>query len=197
MDWFSWLSKTNLEPSLVHEYSLAFVHNELQEGDLAYFNHEFLQSMGISIAKHRLEILKLVTKEKGHNPHPMNKILITIKLTKSRFSKYLRRWTCREESAVVLVSKTSHSARWKNSMIKKKKKLMVDRSKRYREPLLLTNGSPMFFPSSRINSFSSPVVQEFQRDGLKMDGDCYYDEYWPCAIEEVKWDAMFHNLKPT
>lgn len=33
--------------------------------DATYFNHELLQSMGISIAKHRLEILKLVKKEEG------------------------------------------------------------------------------------------------------------------------------------
>ncbi|GMP34592.1 hypothetical protein CsSME_00007398 [Camellia sinensis var. sinensis] len=48
MDWFSWLSKTGLEPSLVYEYGLSFSHNELEEDDIAYFNHEFLQSMGIS-----------------------------------------------------------------------------------------------------------------------------------------------------
>ncbi|CAL0320169.1 unnamed protein product [Lupinus luteus] len=65
MDWFSWLSRTTLEPSLVYEYGLAFSRNELRLEDAIYFNHEFLQSMGISIAKHRLEILKLATKEDG------------------------------------------------------------------------------------------------------------------------------------
>nr|KYP38687.1 hypothetical protein KK1_040045 [Cajanus cajan] len=63
MDWFSWLSRTSLEPSLIYEYGLAFARNELQLEDATYFNHEFLQSMGISIAKHRLEILKLAKKE--------------------------------------------------------------------------------------------------------------------------------------
>ena len=43
MDWFSWLSKTSLD-----EYGLAFAHNELEEEDIVYFNHEFLQSMAIS-----------------------------------------------------------------------------------------------------------------------------------------------------
>ncbi|TKY73037.1 hypothetical protein E2542_SST01784 [Spatholobus suberectus] len=65
MDWFSWLSRTSLEPSLIYEYGLAFARNELQLEDAIYFNHEFLQSMGISIAKHRLEILKLARKEDG------------------------------------------------------------------------------------------------------------------------------------
>ncbi|XP_027330193.1 uncharacterized protein LOC113846300 isoform X2 [Abrus precatorius] len=65
MDWFSWLSRTSLEPSLIYDYGLTFARNELQLEDADYFNHEFLQSMGISIAKHRLEILKLVKKEEG------------------------------------------------------------------------------------------------------------------------------------
>lgn len=74
MDWFSWLSKTTLEPSLIYDYGLTFARNELQLEDACYFNHEFLQSMGISIAKHRLEILKLVKKEEGAT-RPNNKKL--------------------------------------------------------------------------------------------------------------------------
>lgn len=58
MDWYSWLSKTGMEPTLIYAYSLTLSHNELEEDDKAHFNHEFLQSMGISIAKHRLHILK-------------------------------------------------------------------------------------------------------------------------------------------
>ncbi|KAI3463435.1 hypothetical protein Pfo_020098 [Paulownia fortunei] len=192
MDWFSWLSKTGLEPSLVYEYGLAFSHNELEEDDMAFFNHEFLQSMGISIAKHRLEILKLARKEKGGIPHPMSRILIAIKRTKRCFSKYLRTWIRREESALALVPRRSYSARWKNAMAKRNKRLMVAKKKQSGAPLFLTNGSPMLFPSSRINSFSSPMVHEFQRD----DGD-YYDEYWPSAVEGIRWDTMFQNLKPT
>ncbi|KAJ6331941.1 hypothetical protein OIU76_010340 [Salix suchowensis] len=65
MDWFSWLSRSGLDPSLIYEYGLAFARNELQAEDLAYFDHEFLLSMGISIAKHRLEILKLARKDAG------------------------------------------------------------------------------------------------------------------------------------
>uniref|UniRef100_A0A6N2K120 SAM domain-containing protein n=1 Tax=Salix viminalis TaxID=40686 RepID=A0A6N2K120_SALVM len=65
MDWFSWLSRSGLDPSLIYEYGLAFARNELQAEDMAYFDHEFLQSMGISIAKHRLEIIKLARKDAG------------------------------------------------------------------------------------------------------------------------------------
>ncbi|KAF8032576.1 hypothetical protein BT93_D1477 [Corymbia citriodora subsp. variegata] len=107
MDWFSWLSKTGLDPSLVYEYGLAFANNELEEEDISYFDHEFLQSMGISIAKHRLEILKLARKEKGSSskfsPRPISRFLLAIKRTKKYLTKYVRTWVHREKSALVVV----------------------------------------------------------------------------------------------
>uniref|UniRef100_A0A453D919 SAM domain-containing protein n=2 Tax=Aegilops tauschii subsp. strangulata TaxID=200361 RepID=A0A453D919_AEGTS len=59
MEWHAWLSSARLEPALVHEYALVLARNELEAGDAAYFDHDFLRSMGIDVAKHRLEILKL------------------------------------------------------------------------------------------------------------------------------------------
>ena len=76
MDWFSWLSRTNLEPSLIYDYGITFARNELQLEDSSYFDHEFLQSMGISIAKHRLEILKLAKKENnGVSPKRLSGVI--------------------------------------------------------------------------------------------------------------------------
>lgn len=193
MDWLSWLSKTGLEPSLVYEYGLSFSHNELEEDDIAYFNHEFLQSMGISIAKHRLEILKLARKERGParprpRPRPMSRILVAIKRTKRCLVKYIRTWVHREDSALVLVPRRSYMS----SMVKRNKKLMVAKQGR----LLLTNGSPR----PRVNSFSSPMVYDLGSDE-KMEDDDDEDEddgyYWRGGVEEIRWDAMFQNLKPT
>ncbi|CAK8534500.1 unnamed protein product [Lathyrus sativus] len=79
MDWFSWLSKTNLDPFLLYEYSLTFTRNELQLQDSIHFTHEFLQSMGISVAKHRLEILKLVNNQNDKVPKNTNKFSLVIK----------------------------------------------------------------------------------------------------------------------
>ncbi|MED6137298.1 hypothetical protein PIB30_063755 [Stylosanthes scabra] len=73
MDWFSWLSRTSLDPSLIYDYGLTFARNELQLEDATHFNHELLQSMGITIAKHRLEILKLVNKQQQLHPLPPNR----------------------------------------------------------------------------------------------------------------------------
>ncbi|CAK9146276.1 unnamed protein product [Ilex paraguariensis] len=191
MDWFSWLSKTGLEPTLVYEYGLAFSHNELEEDDIAYFNHEFLQSMGISIAKHRLEILKLARREKGGSPHPMSRLLIAIKRTKRSLSKYIRTWVHRDESALVLVPKLSYSSRWKNAMVRRNKRLMMAKQ----NTLMLTNGgSHVAMSAERMKSFSSPLVLDLH-DDEKIDRDC--DEYWSTGVEEIRWDAMFQNLKPT
>ncbi|KAG9150915.1 hypothetical protein Leryth_003043 [Lithospermum erythrorhizon] len=205
MDWFSWLSKTNLDPSLVYEYGLTLSHNELEEEDISYFNHEFLQSIGINIAKHRLEILKLAKRERKRTPHRMSsKLLLALKQTKKCLSKCVKTW-CRQDNetrmALVPVVKSS-SSRWKSTMVKRntKRGVVLNESKRQQinsnATLLLTNGSPMYvYGDSRINSFSSPLVHDLNKDE-KVDGGTYYDDYWASGVD-FRWDSMFHNLKPT
>ncbi|CAN4086449.1 unnamed protein product [Withania somnifera] len=178
MDWFSWLSKAGLEPSVVYEYGLAFSHNELEYDDVVYFNHEFLQSIGISIGKHRLEILKLAKKEKGAIPNSMSRFLQVIKLTKRCFSKYIRNWGHSEELALALVPKRNGSSSRKNTMLKRNKRVAAAKQ----NPLLITNGSPNFVSDSRKNS-------------LMVNDDKMGDDYW--GVEEIRWDTMFQNLKPT
>ncbi|WCJ29942.1 Sterile alpha motif (SAM) domain-containing protein [Euphorbia peplus] len=88
MDWFSWLSRTNLDPCLIYQYGLVLSRNELQHEDISYFNHEFLLSMGISIAKHRLEILKLAAKESSNrNSHTIrfSRFISAVKKCVNRF----------------------------------------------------------------------------------------------------------------
>ncbi|CAJ1955030.1 unnamed protein product [Sphenostylis stenocarpa] len=197
MDWFSWLSKTGLEPSLVYEYGLTFAHNELEDDDMFYFNHEFLQSMGISIAKHRLEILKLARKEKGKSPRAVAKLVVAIQRTKRNLANYVRTLMHREESssALVVVPPSRPSSglgtRWKSAVMKRSKKLVAKQ-----ETLFLTNGSSTVVPAHPVlDGFSSPVVYHFRKE--KMDGDDDDDDgYWSAAVEEIKWDAMFQDLKP-
>ncbi|XP_073278685.1 uncharacterized protein [Primulina huaijiensis] len=92
MDWRSWLSKSSLEPTLVYEYALNFTRNELQEDDLAYFNHEFLQSIGINVAKHRLEIIKLALKELRGKPNGISRIILAMKNAKNLFTSNIVKW---------------------------------------------------------------------------------------------------------
>lgn len=70
VQWSAWLSRTGLDPAAAHKYAVLFSENELEKEDIAHFDHEFLLSMGISIAKHRLEILKLAHRERRRR-HPL------------------------------------------------------------------------------------------------------------------------------
>ncbi|KAL5547709.1 hypothetical protein UlMin_002940 [Ulmus minor] len=125
MDWFSWLSKTGLEPPLIYEYGLAFSRNELQLEDLAYFNHEFLQSMGITVAKHRLEIIKLAKKENGGYPRSISRLLVAISKTKKSFGKYLTKLGFQEDmsssSSKDLPEKTRYQEHWKGALLRKQR----------------------------------------------------------------------------
>ncbi|XP_051135449.1 uncharacterized protein LOC127254401 [Andrographis paniculata] len=192
MDWFSWLSKTNLDPILVYEYSAILAHNELEENDLPYFDHEFLQSMGISIAKHRLEILKLAKKIKVKKfPLPLSKILTAIRQTKKLVSKYVRKWAHSHESTLALVPKHNHSEiLWQSDMVKRSKRVQVVRPR-----LLITNGSPYKAPSSpkKIDVFLDPFLDKIDHEG---DGGAQ-NEFLSSTDEETRWDKMFDNLNPT
>ncbi|QCE02136.1 uncharacterized protein LOC114166197 [Vigna unguiculata] len=203
MDWFSWLSKTSLEPTLVYEYGLTFAHNELEEEDMIYFNHEFLMSMGISIAKHRLEILKLARKVKGKRapPRPVARLMVAIKRTKRCLANYFRTFiSCEEESSALVVVPSSrtrpYGTRWKSHVMKrnnKNKKLMVAKQER----LLLTNGSPNTLLHHGLDAFTSPMVYHFNKEEKMEDDDDDHGGYWSsAAAEEIRWDTMFQDLKP-
>ncbi|KAL5697810.1 hypothetical protein ACHQM5_028924 [Ranunculus cassubicifolius] len=209
MDWFSWLSKTGLDPSLVYEYALAFSHNELEEDDIAYFNHEFLQSMGISIAKHRLEILKLVKKEKGvhwnstSNPSskspPISRFIVVIRKSKRCLARCVNRLIRREESsALVVVSRPTYGSRWKGALLKRNRKMGMLKQGR----LMLTNGSSKALkppPAGVSNLGASPNVYYDLQENKERLVDDDDDGYWSTTmgVEEIRWDAMFQDLKPT
>ncbi|KAL3835511.1 hypothetical protein ACJIZ3_010247 [Penstemon smallii] len=210
MEWYTWLSKTTLDPSLVYDYALTFTNNDLELDDIPYFSHEFLQSMGISIAKHRLEILKVARKEKGERMlHPVLWLMFAIKQTKKYISKHIKELVHRENSKLAIVPKRNNSLRWKVTMLQRNKKLKaayLDWPTRYdsdpavecgRDILMLTNGSPMVESQSSCstgNSSSAELKANFSstKEVHSRDG-----EYWSSSMEEIKWDSMFKNLKPT
>ncbi|KAI5010200.1 hypothetical protein ZWY2020_012337 [Hordeum vulgare] len=93
MEWHAWLSAARLEPALVHEYALVLARNELEAGDAAYFDHDFLRSMGIDVAKHRLEILKLARPgpgERGRRPSSSAAPLSGLVSAAGRVARYVR-----------------------------------------------------------------------------------------------------------
>lgn len=214
MDWFSWLSKTSLDPSTAYDYALTFAHNELEEEDIAHFNHEFLQSMGISLAKHRLEILKHARKDKTRSLRPMLWLLIAVQRAKNYVAKHIRVRVGQDSSALTMipVPQTSKSSRWKAALLKRNRKL-IQTTKQGKPVLLasgtssnippvvagqqilmLTNGSPLESDSSSTSSSDTDVQEfHFHNENLNSsDGD-----FWSNGIEELKWETMFRNLKPT
>ncbi|KAL3528918.1 hypothetical protein ACH5RR_008240 [Cinchona calisaya] len=201
MDWFSWLSKASLDPSTAYDYALAFAQNELEQDDIVYFNHEFLQSMGISVAKHRLEILKLARKDKTKSQHPMFWLHIAVKQAKSYVAKHICSRVNRDNSsALTIMPKGSYSSRWKAALLKRNRRL-IQTSKLNSKPMLITNGQEILMltngsPVESISSSScssSPDVQDFCNNEKVAN-----NEYWlNNNVEELKWETMFQDLKPT
>ncbi|KAJ3695525.1 hypothetical protein LUZ60_000902 [Juncus effusus] len=174
MDWYSWLSKTNLDSTLVYEYSLLFSQNELEQDDLKHFNHEFLKSMGISIAKHRLEILKLSKKEKLISILPL--FLTSFCKTKRSLTSYVHCMGRKDSTALVVVPGPYYnSKRWRaTEMLKRNKRI----------GLLETNQTPMITYGEGTCG-TSPLVGGSESDDKK-EGE-----------EEMRWVTMFQGLKPT
>ncbi|KAM0918482.1 hypothetical protein ACQ4PT_009000 [Festuca glaucescens] len=63
MDWYEWLSRAGLSEGMAAEYAALFESNELDAADFRHLDHAFLATMGVAVAKHRLQILKLARKE--------------------------------------------------------------------------------------------------------------------------------------
>ncbi|XP_073001917.1 uncharacterized protein [Typha latifolia] len=193
MDWYSWLSKSTLEPSLVYEYSFMFTQNELEEEDIVHFDHEFLKSMGISIAKHRLEILKLAKKERRVPSDSMGKLVTAMRRTKKCLSTYIHKFVHHKRSAIIVMPRASYGGDWRRGgggggMLKRSKKLMLLQQGR----LMITDGGVKVAMSSMSQS-ASPMVRNCYQIG---EGDDE-EEYWGSEADDSKWHSMFQNMKPT
>ncbi|KAG7579004.1 hypothetical protein ISN45_Aa03g031730 [Arabidopsis thaliana x Arabidopsis arenosa] len=249
MDWFSWLSKTDLDPTLSYEYGLIFAQKKLQSEDIALFNHNFLRRVGISVAKHRVEILKLSKRETQalssyqHRPFSAKLISVVIRATKSVGNR-LNKWLYLGGTAVVepLKEKQSPTRACRtatfltgnnNKVNAEKAEVQVERLPVIKRKMIAKSGpldlkhgmqEKMTLVSNRSMNLSGPLdrnVQERlilayrspvvsgQLDGnlnerLRLSGPLkgrppspsVYVEYNK-RDDDTRWDAMFHNLKPT
>ncbi|XP_066350505.1 uncharacterized protein [Miscanthus floridulus] len=104
MDWHAWLSGARLEPVLVYKYALVFARNELEADDVAFLDHELLHSMGISVAKHRLEILKLAWRDRRSRARARARPAALARLLLGRVARYVRSLVlCDEDGSTALV----------------------------------------------------------------------------------------------
>ncbi|XP_071703885.1 uncharacterized protein [Rutidosis leptorrhynchoides] len=139
----------------------------------------------------------------------MAKLVTVIKKTKNVVARYVKTWVHRNDSSMIMVTRKSYSARWKGAMVKRSNRLVMNNKQRmmtkgYR-PLVRSNGT-------KVNSFSSPLIYdhhfvdkkkdngEFCEDLYSNNDEDYGDGYWSNStngVEDIKWDAMFQDLKPT
>lgn len=145
MDWFSWLSRSSLDPSLIYEYGLAFARNELQREDLSYFNHEFLQSMGITVAKHRLEILKLAKKETEGSSKGLSRLVLAINKTKKRISKCINKLVFHEVEPIKTLPEPIRCSQdqWRGALMTSKHKELVKVEKPVVKPRRIAKSGPL------------------------------------------------------
>jgi SAM domain (Sterile alpha motif) len=180
MDWYTWLSNTNLDKFLVYDYSLLFSRNELEEEDISHFDHEFLQSMGISIAKHRLEILKL---SKRHRPVRLSqsalpRLFTAFHKTRQCLVRCLKALVHREYSTAIVVVERPPPK--KTEMFKRSKRSETTRKVAQERPPQL-----IMAPPGLSLRGTSPLIFE-DRFGVGLG-----------SVESIKWDKMFQGLKPT
>ncbi|RWW46797.1 hypothetical protein BHE74_00047261 [Ensete ventricosum] len=195
MDWYSWLSNSSLEPYLVYEYGLLLTTNELEEEDIAYLDHSFLQSMGIAIAKHRLEILKLAHKDTSRVPPlAVAKLVAAFRQSKNCLARYLRTLSRATSPAILVVPPTPFGGdRWGGAMSRRKTKLALLRQGR----LMITDRGMSIARLPSPSHGASPMFRghlDRQPNAAAAADD---DGYWETAAGDMRWDSMFHNLKPT
>ncbi|KAI4376704.1 hypothetical protein MLD38_014438 [Melastoma candidum] len=176
MDWFSWLSGTSLEPVLVYEYGLVLERNELAAEDVAYFDHEFLQSMGIVVAKHRLEILKLARKERGGasggQGRPLSGFRTAISRTRKSLGKYISRLVSNEEVG------SKASLRDNNRIPRKKAKDGMD--------VRDVGEEIMVFRRNNKLAFSGPLVDSRVQDRFLITSTTSHNP------RSTKWSGPLH-----
>ncbi|XP_071737191.1 uncharacterized protein [Rutidosis leptorrhynchoides] len=173
MDWYSWLSKTNLDPYLVYEYGRTFTLNELQRGDTSYFNHEFLQSMGVSVAKHRLEILSLARKNIGGRPkNGFSKIVSAIAKTRILLTKKFGKCVSNKRSVhIPRPDPNPFRPQWPSSNLRKNmgfEEIKEDRVKTMRSGPLDRRVQESYMSPKKVASLSGPLDRKVQENMMFM-----------------------------
>ena len=76
--------------------------------------------MGISVAKHRVEILKLARKEVGEAPNSLSKLILAINKTRKCFNKYVNKLVHHENNAIKPLSElVRYRDQWRGALIRK------------------------------------------------------------------------------
>ena len=187
MDWYAWLCRAGLHPDVAFEYALLFARNELGAADVRHLDHEFLLSMGVAVAKHRLEILKLAWRDRRSRARAHPAALARLLL--GRVARYVRSLVRRDEdgsTALVLVpSQLQHPDVVGRSPCAGG----VSRHKQQRrggKALRRAKSEPNKAPAPRA-SIGGRAAAAVHAVGDVESGD---------GDEMVRWDRLFQDLKP-
>ncbi|XP_040379528.1 uncharacterized protein LOC102706558 [Oryza brachyantha] len=183
MDWYAWLSAARLDPAMAYEYALVFSRNELEADDLAYFDHEFLHSMGVSVAKHRLEILKLARRSRRlRRASALSSRLVA---AVDRVARYVRALVVvvhgreDESSALVLVPSQHPQPDFADKTPRRSKS-----KPKAKEVAAAATPKAMKSPVLSISGRAAATVHAV-KDAEKGGGE-----------DMVRWERLFQDLKP-
>uniref|UniRef100_A0ACD6AAY4 Uncharacterized protein n=1 Tax=Avena sativa TaxID=4498 RepID=A0ACD6AAY4_AVESA len=221
MDWYAWLSKAGLAPAATYEYGLLFGENELEPDDAPDFDHDLLKSMGVAVAKHRLQILKLAKKDAAAVAHSPSSSSIAARVARTAgrcIARCARRLTggggrCPSSSSVTVVPRICSGGH--GDVVVRAGAVRRRRTGVKKMVLMITDGGVVgaggFNTRGAGVRFSSGPLQK----ASLMFHDCAYkDDEDDDAREgagseeeqssedatgggEIKWDSMFQDLKPT
>uniref|UniRef100_A0ACD5ZGY3 Uncharacterized protein n=1 Tax=Avena sativa TaxID=4498 RepID=A0ACD5ZGY3_AVESA len=222
MDWYAWLSKAGLAPAATYEYALLFGENELEPADAPDFDHDLLKSMGVAVAKHRLQILKLAKKDgaaAASSPSSSTSVAARLARTAGRcIARCARRLAsgghgrCPSSSSVTVVPRICSSGH--GDVVVRAGAVRRRRTGVKKMVLMITDGGVVgagaFNTRGAGVRFSSGPLQK----ASLMFHDCAYeddddDNGAGAGSEEeqssddaagggeIKWDSMFQDLKPT
>jgi hypothetical protein len=207
MEWYSWLSRAGLAPSLTYEYGLLFTQNELEPSDAAHFDHDLLKSMGIAVAKHRLEILKLAKKQAAVEGDRNDGASAAARLARgarrclARCVRRLAGGARLDASSVTVVPRIcSGDEAVRVGAVQK-------RSAAKKMVLMITDGGCGLRggdSATRAVGAARQLSTASSQKASLMFQDCYEDEDGSqdeeeerSSQDEIRWDSMFQDLKPT
>ncbi|KAG2604564.1 hypothetical protein PVAP13_4NG071433 [Panicum virgatum] len=181
MDWYAWLCRAGLHPDVALEYALLFARNELGAGDVRHLDHEVLASMGVAVAKHRIEILKLARRESSRGQD--RAAAVHALATPQRGGRAAHGWGW----GAIVASPVAAAAR---GGIGKPPLPMV--LAQVSSPVVLTSSC-----AATVKALPAPPDPAAAGDGCGGEESVGDGEEEMDGGEEMWWESMFQDLKPT
>ncbi|CAL5044244.1 unnamed protein product [Urochloa decumbens] len=250
MDWYAWMCRAGLHPDVALEYALLFARNELGADDLPHLDHDLLATMGVAIAKHRLEILKLARKESSAHSSARAAAAITAlpwratRLLAAAVHRSARSALGRLRASVSPAAPSSLRGRDRNAAAhalaaprlplpvarrrggrvahswgkalaspvaarggKPPPPLMLTRVEHVSDPVVLTSSCaatakalpapPVVVAAGCLAAATEACVVCDEEDASDADMEEEEEEVGGGGEDEVRWESMFQNLKPT